>query len=479
MSDIAEHLVMAEDEMPVPIRYWWLKRLALAGVVMVLGLVALRLWWGYEAQRRLDEVIAGYRAAGQMVDAAEFDAVLDAVPDADNAAILYEEAMGKLVSTSTSGVRYDEFNDDRSLFETKPADALALLSLNAEVLSLVREARSRTQIAWSCRLNVSPTSRNRAIFSQQRSLAKFLWFSANYHIRRGEYNESIELIRDLWLFSDAVISHPTVLNFFVGSACQCMAIELLEDVMGILAKNEKLVDEDFKEQIQLFIRMAREDAKYISDVENSFSAERAWNYTWRNTLPYYINIPVLGKIPFSSSIIVFMGRPAAVLDLVRYMSYDTKKGVATRATTWRSALTELQIDNVHRDLLTALSRTMTETQMYSLSQGLERTVQMYFNHLSRRRLVVAGLAIKLVEIDMGRWPVSLDELVPDYLPEVPLDPFGGAGDRLKYIVEDGRVLVYSVASDGVDDNGSELKGDPRTGDRTFYLKGKPEELVNK
>ena len=37
----------------VPPRYWWLKRLGAAGLLSVVALVGLRLWWGHVAEARL------------------------------------------------------------------------------------------------------------------------------------------------------------------------------------------------------------------------------------------------------------------------------------------------------------------------------------------------------------------------------------------------------------------------------------------
>jgi len=41
------------DAVPIPPRYWWLKRLSLAGAVLLLALAGLRLGWGWYAERKL------------------------------------------------------------------------------------------------------------------------------------------------------------------------------------------------------------------------------------------------------------------------------------------------------------------------------------------------------------------------------------------------------------------------------------------
>jgi len=55
---------------------------------------------------------------------------------------------------------------------------------------------------------------------------------------------------------------------------------------------------------------------------------------------------------------------------------------------------------------------------------------------------------------------TLQDLVPKYLSEVPVDPFDGK--PLRYRVRtDGRWIVYSVGPNQLDENGEQPKGDPR------------------
>jgi len=52
----------------------------------------------------------------------------------------------------------------------------------------------------------------------------------------------------------------------------------------------------------------------------------------------------------------------------------------------------------------------------------------------------------------GEYPQALDALVPDYMPELPPDPF--TGDPLVYRRDGGSYVLYSVGPDGVDHGGS-------------------------
>ena len=67
------------------------------------------------------------------------------------------------------------------------------------------------------------------------------------------------------------------------------------------------------------------------------------------------------------------------------------------------------------------------------------------------RTAIAGLAAERFRLDRGRWPDSLEQLVPKYLSEIPRDPFVDAPLKLRKL-PDG-LFVYSVGVDGVDHGG--------------------------
>jgi hypothetical protein len=63
----------------------------------------------------------------------------------------------------------------------------------------------------------------------------------------------------------------------------------------------------------------------------------------------------------------------------------------------------------------------------------------------------AGLACKIFKAKTGRYPENLGALVPEILPEVPIDPF--TGKPLVYKIENGGLLIYSLGSNQKDDGG--------------------------
>jgi hypothetical protein len=69
----------------------------------------------------------------------------------------------------------------------------------------------------------------------------------------------------------------------------------------------------------------------------------------------------------------------------------------------------------------------------------------------RRDALSAAIGLESYRRRVGAWPASLDELVPDFLPALPVDRFDGA--PLRYRLFEGRPVLYSVGADGDDDGG--------------------------
>ncbi len=68
------------------------------------------------------------------------------------------------------------------------------------------------------------------------------------------------------------------------------------------------------------------------------------------------------------------------------------------------------------------------------------------------RCMIVALAAERYRLAHKDWPASLDNLCPQYLAAVPLDPFDGQALRYRRL-EDG-VMIYSVGADAVDNRGN-------------------------
>src|SRR5579862_7882514 len=86
--------MMTEIAVPVPVRFWWLKRLTALGLLIFIILLGVRFWWGNLAQRQLDAEISQARSRGEPALIDDFNTPNAAVPpDAQNAAIQLNAAV--------------------------------------------------------------------------------------------------------------------------------------------------------------------------------------------------------------------------------------------------------------------------------------------------------------------------------------------------------------------------------------------------
>jgi hypothetical protein len=73
-----------------------------------------------------------------------------------------------------------------------------------------------------------------------------------------------------------------------------------------------------------------------------------------------------------------------------------------------------------------------------------------------------AFALAAYRADHGKYPASLDELAPKYLPKVPRDLFSGG--PLVYLPEGDGYLLYSFGVNGSDEDGRGRDDDPRGDD---------------
>jgi len=106
-------------------------------------------------------------------------------------------------------------------------------------------------------------------------------------------------------------------------------------------------------------------------------------------------------------------------------------------------------------------RYFSEMSVASLSRSFSRAMKAE----TERSMVVAAVAIKRYTLRHGRLPESLDALVPDLLPVVPVDYMNGQPLRFRN-PPDGGFTLYSVGEDGIDDG-----GDTRVGPNSSSLRG--------
>jgi hypothetical protein len=75
------------------------------------------------------------------------------------------------------------------------------------------------------------------------------------------------------------------------------------------------------------------------------------------------------------------------------------------------------------------------------------------------RLLQLELSQRLWQAEHEGWPESINELVPAYIPEIPIDPLSPEGERIKSARNGERLIFYSVGRNQKDENGAVAEDD--------------------
>lgn len=92
-------------------------------------------------------------------------------------------------------------------------------------------------------------------------------------------------------------------------------------------------------------------------------------------------------------------------------------------------------------------------------KSVEGSVRGYLIHRVACRASSAAIAAERYRLEHGHWPGTWEQLIPDYLAKVPIDPFSGKPLLLKTLPD--HLVIYSIGANGIDDGGSVSRVDKK------------------
>ena len=459
----------------LPPRYRWLKRLAVGLGVFFALVIVLRIWWGHEAHRRLQAEIQRIQAAGEPIFPADFNPT-EEIPKEDNAALALikaSEAYDTTYETKDFPALIVMIDEDWALIAQGIAD-------NAETLALVRSARSMAGLDWGLRFGSPAIYILLPQLSPQRSLARMLArFSAYYH-SIGDDAAAVELLRDALRQSELMQEPPMLISYLVGVACSALTVRTIEFMAHDLAVGGALGAS--REQVRALIDELLDDQVPRRELRRAMYGERMFQLDCMQQISEgNISSAALmtiggGGVPPGVGVFDLLFRPLMLLDGERMLQHMRQMIEACDRPTWPAASEivdelELKVDQAHVGL-ERVRRPMSAMLLPSLAS----VVRSHYKGLAERRMAAIALAIRLYELDHGGRPRELAELVPDYLPAVPIDPMAAGERPIHYLPNAHQPILYSVGENGRDDGGAyviDAKGYVQRdeSDIVFYLDG--------
>jgi hypothetical protein len=381
---------------------------------------------------RLQRIIRTYRDAGEPILMEDFGVAY--LADASNAAVPLRRAL--------DAVQLNVNKDDEKLINTEHALSFPLtdaevqalrrlVEANRSVLNDAREARGRQGLQWGipARTFLVPTS-TVPEWNRVRSVAMALRYAAQLDHHDGNDADAVERMRDLITVGDSTHSiAPLLISHMIAIGISAMASDVVSDVATDLSIGQA-TEAAKRERVRALIEDLLDESDYRRGWRNAMNGERAMQLNQVNTT---FAKPVIGTV-----------YKLDAAKMLRMMTTYRDAGSAENAPKARDATAPLRA-----------SPPQLYTPLRSLLPSFENAITTHFRGLCERRMAAVALAIRMYRCDHGgRFPDRLEDLVPEYLPSLPKDPFAADGRSFDYDGAGPRPIIWSVGDNGADDNAS-------------------------
>lgn len=418
--------------------------------------IAWLAWMRY-AERRLRVRVEAIRARHEPLYPQDF--AIAPMPPEQNAAAMLQAAAAAMVagvdSPSMSSLTYPGYLPHPPAWH---AMANAVVAADQPTLALARKARRATGADWGGGTFQSPVIgnfRQMARLGSARDLANLLGDAAEHaHLQDGDDTEGIERLRDLLHQSEILArGNSLLIGRLVSLGIEDLALARLQLIAPGLQITEtahrptpatmpaRAVGREVIQSLILQLlneRSGREARRHAMLGERMAVLDTALRLVDRSTIlrPLFLLEAARGLDQFE-------------LDI---RAVDQANDPASRAlfATQTPALRSARFRSGAGAMATpADAPRFSRLLSMSLGGSWDRYMVTEWRLVAARRATVVSLAAQLYRGDHGRWPATLEALVPDYLPMVPRDPFFDPERPMGYLLLSGalpdggdRPLVY-------------------------------------
>jgi hypothetical protein len=452
------------DTRAKPGRRRWLLWLGVPFALFVLWLVILYAFFAYWMDRDLHAAMdAADRESPGGWKLEDLEAHREQVPDKENAALVAMKVksllpvnweMGISSSDPEPGPTWEmrllelspEVQLDPALLHSLQACLARIERVRAEARKLIGMTRGRFPLQWEDDIILTKVNSGDA-----RTATTLLRYEATLASQDGDADRAMAFVRGMLGAARAVGDEPLLISALVRFACDAQAVQTLERALAqgepsrhALETVQSLLEKEAAEPVflqvargerasvhQLLLSM-RHGGVTISELEGSGSGPRRPKH-------FIDHIgPTLARYAHARALEI-MNQYVEAAKLPPEKQPPAMNALDQRV---RKARAEL-------DIITGLF-------MPAMTKGSWA----HCRSVGSLRCAFATVALERYRRDHGRWPDTLDALVPKYLAVVPKDPQDGK--PLRFTQRPDNVIVYWIGPDGTDDGGKLDRRNPLT-----------------
>jgi hypothetical protein len=437
-------------------RWWFLASvLVIAPLVLVVaGVLAIVIWVTAHysaANRAVRTEVARIHAAGEPITVTDMHAYHRAKPGTNDTTHLWLAAADSLDEQQFfTDAQPLPIVGDGAADSLAAADLAAAEALLAKYDATVQLTLTAAQAEGECRFPVQYERGFSALLpnaQKMRTLARLLKLRGRVAAAKGETDKAVESVEALFGTSRSMSHQLLLIEHLVRLATATVA----------LREVEALVSEAELTDVQLARLQGHIEAlQFDSGLSESLLGERAMGY---HTFHHMEQMSLDGQVaaqppnPGEGS----LSRPG---DCALYLGFLREMIAASREPF------PVAIDQAHRSeqRLQQMAGTRNPLERYNAMVTLlilpatTKSFEATGRNLALRDATLCALAAQRHRLKHGQLPAKLADLVPEFLPAVPTDPFDGQPLRMLDRVSADKgdaLLFYSVGKDRKDDGGVE------------------------
>jgi hypothetical protein len=421
----------------------------LAAFLVLIAVIAI---WRNSVTSANKDRLRAIAARGEPTSLADLDRFYKAVPDSNNAALLWLDGAAALTNDLVNIAGKLTLRRGVPLNEDQLGELAEALAANDDALTLFHRAARLNQSRYPITFNQSWFA-NLDHLAKPKGAAQVLRTEAAVAIAQTNTAVATEAINGIFAAGRSMSAEPLMISQLVGYAIDAIGIHTLQFALNAASFNAAELN-----AMQTAVSKA-------DDMESAFRGligERAFfisSLSDPNGLIAASRVsPPSGIEEVASEVFL---QPLARLS--GFWQRDLRFGIDALTTYvgWARLPDPQRVHattNWDRMMVQAKNGYYVMTGM--LLPAMEKFISKDANHRAQVRTALVALAIERFRLaNNGQLPDQLSSLVPAFLDKVPIDPYDG--QPLRYKRTDKGYMVYSIGPDSVDDGGIEPPAGPK------------------